>query len=114
MKYPIVIASMRLADGAFPLALGAGTGNMTQDVVSGLDRLERHVHIERHEHSTFIYREIQNEQGAPVKGVYHLIDIISNAHIKVAKPISPTSSAPEMPPRGPAPAATVQNVGKGK
>ena len=103
MKYPIVIASMRLADGGFPLDLGAGTGNMTQDVVSGTDRLGRHVHIERHEHATFIYREVMDAQNEPQKGVYHLLDIISNTLIKVAKPIAPSASPPEMAPRGPSP-----------
>lgn len=94
----IALKHIRFDDTGFKLELGADTGKLDADIFAGEDRLGRYVHIERDEHSTYIFRERLNAEQKVQKGDWEILDIVPNAHIKVANPVSAKAVEPKVAP----------------
>ena len=109
----IALKHIRFDDVGFKLELGADTGKVDSDIMAGADRMGRYVHLERNEHTTAIYRE-----KTPKSGDWELLDLIPNAHIKVANPVDPKAMQPQVAPETKEKPATepakVVKLGQGK
>lgn len=114
----MALKHIRFDDVGFKLEIGADTGKMDADIFSGEDRLGRYVHIERDEHSTYIYRERLGTDQKVRKGDWELFDIVANGHCKVSNPTSgdarPPLRAPDRKPKDAPAAAPVVKLGQGR